>query len=157
MTAADNTALLERFYRGLQANDADAMNACYAPDVRFSDPAFGPLEGDRARAMWSMLMGRAKDLRVTYEIGEVGDTTGAGSWVANYTFSTGRHVENRISSKFTFRDGLIATHDDSFDIWRWASQALGPQGMLLGWSPVVKSAIRKQALRGLEESLAKPA
>ncbi|MCI0751446.1 MAG: hypothetical protein L0Y35_06375, partial [Flammeovirgaceae bacterium] len=62
------------------------------------------------------------------------------------TFSrTGRFVHNRIHAKFVFRDGKIIRHKDSFDFWRWASQALGPVGLLLGWTPMIKSKVRSTA------------
>ena len=68
------------------------------------------------------------------------------------TFSgTGRAVHNEIDARFRFEDGLIAEHTDSFDLWRWARQALGPVGVLLGWSPPVQAKIRSQARASLEE------
>ena len=48
-----------------------------------------------------------------------------------------------------FRDGKIAEHRDHFDLWRWAGQALGIKGLLLGWTPFVQNAIRQQAAKGL--------
>jgi len=36
-----NAALIQRFYEAFQRSDAEAMAACYAPDVQFSDPVFG--------------------------------------------------------------------------------------------------------------------
>lgn len=38
-----NLALIERFYTAFDAGDGDAMAACYAPDVQFSDPVFTDL------------------------------------------------------------------------------------------------------------------
>jgi ketosteroid isomerase-like protein len=43
-----NEALIERFYRALQARDAATMGACYHPDIVFSDPAFPELRGREA-------------------------------------------------------------------------------------------------------------
>ena len=40
-----NSALITRFYQAFQRLDAEAMVACYSPDVVFSDPAFGTLRG----------------------------------------------------------------------------------------------------------------
>ena len=54
-------------------------------------------------------------------------------------------MENRIDAAFTFRDGRIVRHQDRFDLYRWARQALGPKGVLLGWLPPVQDAIRRQA------------
>ena len=61
---SSNRDLLQRFYAAFDRRDAEAMAACYTDDVRFEDPAFGPLTGDQARGMWRMLCQRGKDLRV---------------------------------------------------------------------------------------------
>ncbi|HEY0782328.1 MAG TPA: nuclear transport factor 2 family protein [Thermoanaerobaculia bacterium] len=151
-----NAALIERFYRAFGARDADGVVACYHPDVQFSDPVFPDLRGDRARAMWRLLILRGKDLRVEARDFVADDATGSAHWDAWYTFSaTGRPVHNSIDARFTFRDGLIHTHRDTFDLWRWAAQALGAKGSLLGWSGFVQGAIRKQAARALDDFVAK--
>jgi hypothetical protein len=61
---------------------------------------------------------------------------------------------NKVHASFVFQDGLIIRHDDSFDLWRWASQALGLRGLLLGWTPFVQIAIHRQAIKGLDAYLA---
>lgn len=148
--------LITRFYTAFQRRDAAAMGACYAPDVRFSDPVFTDLRGDQARAMWAMLCARGKDLRLAFTGVTASGAEGAAHWEAWYTFSaTGRKVHNIIDARFTFRDGLIATHTDSFDLHRWAGQALGLKGALLGWTPFVQHAIRTQAMRSLDGWMAR--
>ncbi len=145
-----NARLIESFYQAFQRGDAEAMAACYADDVQFSDPAFQDLHGVAAGDMWRMLLSRSKDLQLVFDGIEADDNSGKAHWVATYTFSqTGRKVVNDISASFTFRDGKIVKHVDSFDLWKWARQALGLKGTMLGWSPVVKGAIRKQAAKGL--------
>ena len=154
-SAAENAALVGRFYQAFQKFDAAAMNACYAQDVSFTDPVFRTLRGDRARGMWSMLASRGGALDLTYQVGAVDEATGSATWQARYVFSpTGRAVENHISSRFWFADGLIQRQEDTFDLWRWASMALGARGRLLGWAPPVQAAIRKQAADGLDRFLA---
>ncbi|MEM5316976.1 nuclear transport factor 2 family protein [Paraburkholderia sp. JHI869] len=146
-----NAELIFRFYEAFQRQDIDAMLACYADDLVFCDPAFGELRGEAARDMWRMLVERALDFSLTF--GDVGANgqTGSAKWVARYKFGpTGRTVVNRIEARFEFRDGLIARHRDSFDLWRWASQALGLKGTVLGWTPFVQRAIRAQARKSLE-------
>jgi hypothetical protein len=58
--------IIESFYRAFARRDATAMAALYADDVRFSDPAFGPLTGEHARNMWRMLAERATDLDLVF-------------------------------------------------------------------------------------------
>ena len=149
MTSA-NQQLIERFYEAFDRHDGDAMKACYAPDVRFSDPVFPRLDGDAAGDMWRMLTSQATELRVELLEHEAGDTHGSAHWRAHYEFSqTGRNVVNDIQARFRFEDGLIAEHDDSFSFYRWARQALGPPGLLLGWTPIIKGAVRKKAAGSL--------
>lgn len=151
-----NAALITRFYTAFAARDAEAMVACYADDVVFGDPVFPDLRGDRARGMWRMLSTQGKDLQVVFDEVSADDAGGQAHWVARYTFSkTGRAVVNDIRAQFTFRDGKIATHRDDFDLWRWTRQALGPAGLLLGWSPLVQAPLRSQAAKALDKFLAK--
>lgn len=146
-----NAALITRLYSALAASDGATMGACYADDARFSDPAFRNLDADGVRAMWAMLCSRASDLSVEVRSIEADDSRGRARWVATYTFSkTGRKVRNVIDAEYEFRDGLIVRHTDRFDLWRWAGMALGPKGWLLGWTPLVQNAIRREAIRTLD-------
>ncbi len=65
--------------------------------------------------------------------------------------ATGKHVENRIEAAFAFREGLIVHHVDTFDLWRWLRQALGAQGALFGWLPLVQRTVRAQAAKALAD------
>jgi ketosteroid isomerase-like protein len=148
--------LVDDFYGAFARKDADAMCALYAADVHFHDPVFQDLHGDEARAMWKMLAGRAKDLRITHEVLDATETSARARWIAHYTFAaTGRAVENRIEAAMKIADGKIADHVDRFDLWRWARQALGPTGMFLGWSPLVQNKIRANARAGLDAFMKK--
>ncbi len=146
-----NAKLISRFYEAFGRRDAETMAACYHRDVEFSDPVFPDLKGDAARDMWRMLAARAIDLVVRYEVKNADEKRGAAHWDADYTFTkTGRKVNNSIDASFEFEDGLIRTHTDRFDLWRWSRMALGAPGVLLGWSPIIRNAVRKQAAEGLE-------
>jgi ketosteroid isomerase-like protein len=126
------------------------MARCYTPDARFSDPVFTDLRGAQVAAMWRMLCERATDLHITFRDIVVAGISGSAHWEAWYTYSaTGRPVHNVIAAAFTFRDGLIATHRDHFDLYRWTRQALGTTGVFLGWTPFVRSAVRRTAARAL--------
>jgi len=147
--ANPNVALIERFYAAFARRDAPAMAACYTPDAHFTDPVFD-VTGAQVGAMWAMLCERGKDLRLEWRDIRADDATGSAHWEPRYTFSaTGRPVHNVIDSAFTFNAGRIATHVDTFDLWRWSRMALGAKGVLLGWTPFVRNAIRAQARRGL--------
>lgn len=151
-----NHALIERFYQSFQKRDAEGMVACYHPDVVFSDPAFVDLHGAEARGMWRMLCARGKDLTLEFSDVRADDSTGSAHWEAKYTFSgTGRHVHNVIDASFEIRDGKIVRHQDRFDFWRWTRMALGPAGLLLGWTPFLQNTVRKKARTGLADYMAK--
>jgi len=150
------TELIRSFYGAFQRRDHAAMAACYAPDAAFSDPVFQDLRGARLAAMWRMLCERGKDLRLEVDGIEADSAHGSARWEAWYTFAaTGRPVHNVIQASFQFRDGLIRQHTDAFDLYRWARQALGLKGILLGWTPPVQNAIRVQAARALDAFIRK--
>ncbi len=143
--------LIERFYRAFNEGDGNTMAACYAPDVRFSDPAFGELRGREAGAMWRMLTSRSEDLEIELPEHDADETTGTAHRIARYTFSTGRPVVNDIQARFRFEDGLIAEHDDRFPFYTWAKQALGARGTLLGWTPILPAIVKKTVRGRLDE------
>lgn len=147
-----NRALIERFYSCFQVLDGDGMAQCYHEDIEFSDPVFPKLNGYDAGAMWKMLCSKAQGFELTFDCAQADDATGSVHWEAKYLFSpTGRKVHNKIGASFRFQDGKILQHQDSFNFWKWSHMALGPVGLILGWSPVVKNKVQRQAARNLEK------
>jgi uncharacterized protein len=146
----DNASVIRQLYEALDRHDGETMARQYAPDARFKDPAFGELNGAEAGDMWRMLTARAEDLRVELREHSADDDSGAAHWIATYTFRTGRPVVNDIHARFRFQDGLIVDHEDSFSFWRWARQALGPPGLILGLPPM-NLLVRRRARGDLAE------
>lgn len=138
-------AVIEGLYAALDRKDGDAMAAAYAPNATFEDPAFGELHGADVGTMWRMLCGRATDLHAEVVDIVVDGDRGSADWTATYTFSTGRRVVNRVHAEYRFADGLIVDHRDSFSLLSWTRQALGPIGLLIGWNPIGRALVRKQA------------
>jgi ketosteroid isomerase-like protein len=150
MTTLDGAALAERFYTAFARRDWRTMAASYHTDAHFTDEVFDLHGGAEIGRMWRMLCERGADLRI--EHGDVvADADGVRArWQAWYTFgATGRPVHNLIDATMTLHEGLILRHVDHFDFWRWSRQALGLPGLLLGWSPRLRSRVREQAARGL--------
>ena len=146
-----NARMIEDLYTAFQKRDGAAMVRHYHEQIWFTDPVFGDLRGPRVAAMWRMLLERAPSLEVTFRDVHADDTTGRAHWEATYPYSaTGRRVHNVIEARFEFADGKIIRHQDTFDLWRWSSMALGPKGRLLGWLKPVQNTIRSKAVRALD-------
>ncbi len=147
--------LLDRFYAAFAQRDGATMAAAYAPNATFTDPAFPGLTGQEPGAMWQMLTSRSTDLAVDLRECTADAQAGTARWIATYTFAaTGNKVVNDVRSTFRFADGLIADQRDDFDFHRWAAQALGLKGKLLGGTPFLRKAVQKQARAGLDAYLA---
>jgi hypothetical protein len=146
-----NAELLTRFYEAFNRLDPGPMRAAYAPGATFSDEAFVGLQGDEVGDMWAMLCARARGFRLEFRGVEADDRKGQAHWEAWYLFGGGRPVHNVIDASFTFQDGLILTHVDRFDFWRWSRQALGLPGVLLGWSGGLRRTVQQRSRRLLAE------
>ena len=153
MSNPAHVKLIARLYGAFANGDADAMAACYHRSALFSDPVFGQLQGAEIGDMWRMLISRSKgNLAISFSHLGANDEKGRANWTADYTFgATGRKVHNAIRAEFRFKDGLIAEHRDHFPFWKWAGQALGSTGWLLGWTPALRRKIRLNARMALED------
>lgn len=152
----DNKEVIREFFAAFARRDAEGMARLYHPEVVFEDPVFGELGAAQSSAMWKMLCSRGKDLQIEVSNVQADEARGSADWEAKYTFQkTGKFVHNRVHSEFWFRDGVIVKQKDTFDFWKWASMALGSQGLMLGWTPMVRNAVRKEARRSLEEEMSK--
>lgn len=149
----DNTQIIQRFYSAFQQLDYKTMQDCYSDDAIFSDPAFGPLQGEEVKCMWEMLCKNAKNLSLSYsDIQLLDEEYATCNWRATYTFSkTGRQVINNIKAHMRIADGRIIEHTDQFNLRKWCRQALGMPGLLFGWSGWMQSKIQKQARANLKK------
>jgi len=147
----NNQQVIERFYNAFQQLDYATMQDCYSDDIIFSDPVFGLLKGEEAKAMWEMLCKNARDFKLTYSNIELLDEEYATcKWTASYIFSkTGNKVENKIKAYMRFRDGKIIEHSDAFRLSTWLGQAMGWKGVLFGWTGFMKRAVQKNARKSL--------
>ena len=139
--------VINGFYEAFAKLDAESMVAYYHDDVVFEDPAFGRLEGERAKNMWRMLCEsqKGKQFVVMHSGVEADEDSGKADWEALYVFSkTKRNVRNQIRAKFRFEEGKIIAHADDFNLYRWARQALGAAGYLIGWTSFFQKQLQQQ-------------
>ena len=151
-----NEELINRFYTSFVKKDYAGRQACYADNIEFSDPAFPGLKGKQAKAMWHMLTLSGKDMQLIFNNVRANETQGSADWIATYTFSlTGRKVINHVHADFAFSNGKIVKHTDTFDFHKWAAQAFGLKGALLGWTPFFKSKIQGVTKERLQTFMSK--
>lgn len=153
----DHAAVITSFYASFAKHDYEGMAACYHDEVEFNDPVFGTLKGIQAKAMWQMLLERSKgNLKIVFSDVKASGSTGSAHWEAFYPFSkTGRNVHNIIDATFEFKDGKIIKHRDHFNLYRWARQAFGVTGTLLGFTPLFQNKVRTTAKQSLQSYLLK--
>jgi ketosteroid isomerase-like protein len=146
-----NADIINKFYSAFQQKDYATMNSCYSDDIVFSDPAFGMLRGEEAKYMWEMLCKNAKDFSLSFSNIQLLDEEYATcNWTANYTFSkTGNKVLNNIKAYMRIKDGKIIEHSDAFKLSKWAAQALGLKGFLLGRTGFMQKKIQQNARKSL--------
>ncbi len=145
---------IEYFYTRFAALDGEAMQAAYAADATFEDPAFSLRGAEEIGAMWRMLTEAVRTQGAdVWRLQHSKITDHSAHWEATYRFSaTGRMVHNVIDAEFEFdAQGRIQRHVDSFDFWRWSRQALGPAGLVLGWTPLLRGKVRQQAAANLRK------
>jgi hypothetical protein len=149
--------LIINFYTAFAKADWQTMASCYHANAEFNDEAFIGLNGKQAGAMWRMLIERSKgELSINFSNVQASGQKGSADWVAEYTFSaTGRKVINHIHAEFEFKDGLISKHTDSFNLHKWAGQALGFKGKLLGGFGFFRKKVQQTARESLAKFLEK--
>lgn len=151
-----NADLITKFYTAFSKKDYRKMQSCYHPDgATFTDAVFS-LDGAQVNAMWEMLVTAGKDLHVDFKNVTAEGDIGSAEWEARYTFSrTGKMVVNRIRAEFVFKDGMIIRHKDHFNFYKWARQAFGVTGLVLGWTSFFKRRVMLSAQQNLDKFMGK--
>ena len=148
MTSEETRAALTHFYDSMARRDGEAMARMYALAATFEDPVFR-LTGPDIGKMWIGLMRRAREFSIAYTIAQAGRGWGTVELTARYLYGGRRPVTNVILSELKLEGGLIVQHVDQFDFTRWAAQALGTPGRLLGRFEFFRRAVSRKAARGL--------
>ncbi len=148
-----NIELIEKFYTSFAEGNVKGMTECYDKKVTFQDPAFGTLKGERAYKMWEMLLsGKTEAVKISFNKIEANIESGRANWIAEYRYGKKkRKVINNVLANFKFKDGKIIVHKDTFNLWKWTRQAMGPIGLLLGWTPFMKNKIQLTTNKKLDD------
>jgi hypothetical protein len=152
-----NQELIQRFFHCFAGGDYRGMQECLHTDVEFSDIGFDLLGKYRVGAMWSMICD--KGTQIMFRNVEADDSHGSAHWECHYDFqkeegAKAHSVHNIIESTFRFEEGLIREHHDSCDFERWAHQALGLVGVVLGETEFLHSQVREAAKTKLDKFIA---
>lgn len=151
-----NGLIIKEFYSCFSQLDGEGMARCYHKNITFSDSVFPNLQGNEVGYMWKMLCSQGKGFELTFSDIYADENEGGACWEAKYIFSkTQRKVHNKIKASFQFQDGKIVQHHDSFNFWKWSIMALGPTGLILGWTPLVKNKVQSQAAQNLKQFMEK--
>ena len=155
MTA--NEQIIHHFFSAFQKKEVKTMQDSYAENAIFNDAVFGTLDATQVKAMWQMLLARSGDINITFNnIKEFGEGKVLANWEASYVFSsTGNKVVNKVKAEFTIAAGKITQHNDRFDFYKWAKQAFGGGGFLLGWTNFFQQRVRLTAKQKLEKYMQK--
>ncbi|MBK8852379.1 MAG: nuclear transport factor 2 family protein [Saprospiraceae bacterium] len=153
--------VVNRFYTAFSQKDTAMMSELYSDEAVFEDDVFGQLSANEARAMWTMLLKRSKDISISWSPPELLGTVVSTQWTARYTFGPAkRQVVNVIRASFVVDNGKIVQHRDAFSFADWARQALGPMGKLFGWTSFLKNKVhqkvRSQLQHYMEQNGLKP-
>jgi taurine dehydrogenase small subunit len=113
MQHEDLRELIARHDAGWNAQDLDAIMACYAPDIVFANYNAGEsASGAQAvRAHLAGIFANWPDLRFQGRRLYVSGEFAVSEWTATATHSDGRRLEWDGVDVFPFRDGLIARKD----------------------------------------------
>ena len=146
-----NEQIVANFYKAFQQKDVKTMQDSYADEAVFNDSVFRDLSAPQVKAMWQMLLSRGGDIKVEFrDIREEGDKVLA-KWIARYIFTaTGKKVVNEVNATFEIVDGKIVKHTDNFNFYKWAKQAFGGGGLLLGWTNFFMDKVRYTAQKKLD-------
>lgn len=152
--AAHPDTFIRQFYADFEAGRAEAVLSYLHPEVSFTDPIFGRLQGREVRALIHMLAAsRTADRRFVVHSVRATEQGATVNWTAHYTFA-GRPVTNVIITHFVLKGERIRAYEDQFNLNAWMSMALGPVGRLLGWTPWLRGKVRSQVRQRLEKAMA---
>jgi len=148
VSGEETRAALTRFFEAFTQRDGETMARLYTPDATFEDPIFR-LRGAEIGTMWVGLMRRSRDWSLAYTIAQAKQRSGVVEWTARYRFGGKMPVVNVVLSEIELENGLISRQVDQFDFRRWAAQALGTPGKLLGRFEWFRRGVSRKAALGL--------
>jgi ketosteroid isomerase-like protein len=143
--------IINSFYSAFNQRNTTQMLAHYSPNIVFNDPVFGLLKGHQVHQMWEGLCKRATNLTITVNtIEDLGDNYTKTQWTATYLYGGKRPVTNVITAYMKFEGDKIIEHSDAFSFHKWAAQAFGFTGWLLGGTSFFRKKVSNTAKKMLQ-------
>jgi hypothetical protein len=144
--------LIENFYKLLSNKKYNSIAQLYHQDASFTDGIFsvsGQIEG-----MWHFMCGIANDFTLTVKSIEQKNNIFVVNWESFY-FLNGKRIHNILTSTIKLQGNKIIEQRDEFSFYRIARQTGGTKGVLLGWLPAARTAIRSKMLIAFDDFLLK--
>lgn len=140
-------SVVRRFEAAFNAQDVDALVACFTERATYTDTFFGPHTGHPAlREMFARMFREGRDYAWRMEVVVEDARHAAAEWSFGYVVtdavprSTGRKIGFRGMSLFELERGKIAVYREYFDV----GQAL----LQLGFAPEAMAKVLRRKLEG---------
>jgi len=142
----ENKNVITGLYNAYKERNPELMASFYTEDASFKDEIFGEVTGQEIPKVWEVVHSTTSNFYLYFHIVNVNKNLATVNSQLSYTFKhTGRKIDISITSIFRFENGKIRHQVDEYSLWKWASQAFGVSGFLLGWNPKFKNKIRQSA------------
>jgi SnoaL-like domain len=143
-----NWTLVEQHFKAIQARDADAILAAYAPDCRVEHPLIGHMSKEQFARALRTFMGQTPDYRLDFQINHAGAHQVEAEWTLEHQFHlTGRRIQLCGTTTYVLAANSISRQIDRFDRRVWSRQALGFTGLVLayvpGWGHFIERELRQ--------------
>ena len=148
-SSSASASVVDRLFEALRRADASVIDACYHPQISYSDSVFEDLRGARVALRWRMLLQQADGFSLEHGLVFADERKAQVQWTADYRLR-GKRIRVPILSTLAIWDDLIVRQVDEYNFWQYSRQAQGIPGLLLGGLEPFQKIVRRRARRDLE-------
>lgn len=148
-SAGSSVPVVDRFFEALRRADDAVINACYHPQISYSDPLFEDLRGARVALRWRLLLREAQSFSLEHELVFADERKVQVQWTVDYALK-GKKIRLPILSTLAIWDNLIVRQVDEYEFWQYSRQAQGFAGLLLGGIEPFQQLVKRRARSDLE-------